>query len=51
VTVDVGSLGEYPDDPYDLLVDGPYEGPTQKLTGLALNGWGYRWIRLARSDR
>jgi maltose alpha-D-glucosyltransferase/alpha-amylase len=51
VTVDVGSLGEFPDDPYDLLVDGPYEAPTAKLTGLALNGWGYRWIRLARSDR
>jgi maltose alpha-D-glucosyltransferase/alpha-amylase len=51
VAVDVGSLGEFPDGPYDLLVDGPYEAPTAELTGLALNGWGYRWIRLARSDR
>jgi maltose alpha-D-glucosyltransferase/alpha-amylase len=50
LTVDVGSLGEFPGDPYDLLVDGPYDPPTAKLTGLELNGWGYRWIRLARSD-
>jgi maltose alpha-D-glucosyltransferase/alpha-amylase len=50
VTVQVGSLGQFPDDPYDLLVDGPYDAPTAELTGLELNGWGYRWIRLARSD-
>ena len=50
VTVDVGPLGDFPDAPYDLLVDGPYPPPTAELAGLALNGWGYRWIRLARSD-
>jgi maltose alpha-D-glucosyltransferase/alpha-amylase len=50
VTVEVGSLGQFPDDPYDLLVDGPYDAPTAELTGLELNGWGYRWIRLTRSD-
>ena len=38
-------------DPYDLLVDGPYDAPGPKLQGIALNGWGYRWIRLRRSDR
>ena len=37
--------------PYDLFVDGPYDPPSEKLTGLELNGWGYRWIRLARSDQ
>jgi hypothetical protein len=37
--------------PYDLLVDGPYEAPTGRLDQLRLNGWGYRWIRLARSDQ
>ena len=36
--------------PYDL-VDGPYEAPSKKLTGLTLNGWGYRWIRPSRSDQ
>jgi hypothetical protein len=38
-------------DPYDFFVDGNYPAPTKKLTGLALNGWGYRWIRLSRSDQ
>ena len=36
--------------PYDLLVDGPYDAPSRDLTGLSLHGWGYRWIRLSRSD-
>jgi maltose alpha-D-glucosyltransferase / alpha-amylase len=34
-----------------MFVDGPYDAPSRKLTGLTLNGWGYRWIRLARSDK
>jgi maltose alpha-D-glucosyltransferase/alpha-amylase len=50
VTVDIGELDGM-DAPYDLLVDGPYDAPTGDLTGLALSGWGYRWIRLSRSDR
>ena len=38
-------------EPYDLFVDGVYAAPTKKLSDLTLNGWGYRWIRLSRSDK
>ena len=41
LTVDVGPL-DGADAPYDLLVDGPYEAPDRTLSGLQLNGWGYR---------
>jgi maltose alpha-D-glucosyltransferase/alpha-amylase len=51
LTVDIGPLPGMENDPYDLFVNGPYEAPTKKLTGLALDGWGYRWIRLSRSDQ
>jgi maltose alpha-D-glucosyltransferase/alpha-amylase len=51
VTVDIGPLGGVVETPYDLLVDGPYERPDRKLRGLQLHGYGYRWIRLHRSDQ
>ena len=51
VTVDLGSLQGTDGDPYDLFVDGEYDAPTKKFTDLKLNGWGYRWIRLSRSDQ
>ena len=51
VTIDIGPLSGMDGTPYDLFVDGPYAAPTKKLTGLDLNGWGYRWIRLSRSDQ
>jgi hypothetical protein len=51
VTVDVGPLQGMGGAPYDLFVDGPYEAPNKELKGLTLNGWGYRWIRLSRSDQ
>ena len=51
VTIDIGRLDGMPEQPYDLLVDGPYAEPSRNLTGLELRGWGYRWIRLRRSDR
>ena len=51
VTVDIGRLDGMTGDPYDLLVDGPYEAPGRTLSGIRINGYGYRWIRLARSDR
>jgi maltose alpha-D-glucosyltransferase/alpha-amylase len=51
VTVDIGPLDGIDRIPYDLLVDGPYEAPSKRLTELFLRGWGYRWIRLSRSDR
>jgi maltose alpha-D-glucosyltransferase / alpha-amylase len=51
VTIDIGSLPGTTLEPYDLLVDGPYDAPTAKLTDLALHGFGYRWIRLSRSNQ
>lgn len=51
VTVDIGPLDVVIEAPYDLLVDGPYERPDRKLRGLQLHGYGYRWIRLHRSDQ
>lgn len=51
VTIDIGRLKGCDDQPYDLLVDGPYAAPTRRLNELKLNGWGYRWIRLHRSDQ
>jgi maltose alpha-D-glucosyltransferase/alpha-amylase len=51
VTIDIGSLPGTTLAPYDLLVDGPYDAPTAKLTDLALHGFGYRWIRLSRSNQ
>jgi maltose alpha-D-glucosyltransferase / alpha-amylase len=51
VVIDVGPQKGMDGPPYDLLVDGPYDAPTGNLDHLELNGWGYRWIRLARSDQ
>jgi maltose alpha-D-glucosyltransferase/alpha-amylase len=48
VTVDLGRLDGLDGRPYEALADGPYDPPTTRLTGLALRGWGYRWIRLSR---
>ena len=50
VTLDLSSAATAGDDPYDLLFDGPYDAPEPDLTGVQLRGFGYRWIRLARSD-
>ena len=51
VTIDIGELPGTEGVPYDLFVDGPYDAPTRKLSDLKLNGYGYRWIRLSRSDK
>lgn len=51
VILDIGPLDRMDETPYDLLVDGPYDAPSSELTTLALNGWGYRWIRLSQSNR
>jgi maltose alpha-D-glucosyltransferase/alpha-amylase len=51
VTIDIGPQPGTTLAPYDLLVDGPYDPPTAKLTDLALHGFGYRWIRLSRSNQ
>lgn len=51
VTLDLGRQKGTAGRPYDLLVDGPYDAPTTRLDRLQLNGYGYRWIRLFRSDQ
>ncbi len=51
VTVDIGPQKGMEGEPYDLLVDGPYDAPGRKLNKLTLHGYGYRWIRLSRSDQ
>jgi maltose alpha-D-glucosyltransferase/alpha-amylase len=53
VTVDVGRLDgadQFDEAPYDLLLDSAYAAPGRRLTNLELRGYGYRWIRLRRSD-
>jgi maltose alpha-D-glucosyltransferase / alpha-amylase len=49
VTID---LGPQPgtDRPFDVLADRDYPQPRSRLRGLPLAGWGFRWIRLNRSD-
>jgi len=40
-------------DPYDLFVDGPYDAPTKKLTGLTLTAGdtdGYVYPEVIRTD-
>jgi maltose alpha-D-glucosyltransferase/alpha-amylase len=54
VTVDIGPLDDASspenrgDRPREVFADGAYPPPNRRLTGLELNGYGYRWIRLAR---
>ena len=50
VTLDVGPLSGTRGRPYDVLSDSDYARPTERLRGLELAGWGYRWIRLAGRD-
>ena len=47
VTVDLGRLDGVQGRPWDAFADDRYDAPTVRLTGLRLNGWGYRWIRLS----
>ena len=49
VTVDIGAQPSMNGNPCDLFVDGPYPAPTERLTDLALNDWGYRWRRLSEA--
>ena len=48
VTVDIGPLDGVTSRPREVFGDSSYDAPTRRLTGLRLNGWGYRWIRLPR---
>jgi maltose alpha-D-glucosyltransferase/alpha-amylase len=49
-TVDVGPLPGTEGRPYDVFADAPYDAPKARLAGLELRGYGYRWIRLRRSN-
>lgn len=46
VTVDVGKDQAGPARPWEMFADNEYPRPTRALTGIELQGWGYRWFRL-----
>jgi maltose alpha-D-glucosyltransferase/alpha-amylase len=46
VTVDVGKDQAGSGRPWEVFADSAYRRPTRALTGIELNGWGYRWLRL-----
>ncbi|MEO7236211.1 MAG: alpha-glucosidase C-terminal domain-containing protein, partial [Lapillicoccus sp.] len=49
VTVDVGRQKDVAGPvPREVFADATYAAPTTSLTGLTLNPYGYRWIRLRR---
>jgi maltose alpha-D-glucosyltransferase/alpha-amylase len=48
VTVDVGPVPDGKLQPLDVFGNRRYPAPAADLTGLELDGWGYRWIRLNR---
>lgn len=49
VELDIGPLAGS-DRPFDVLADSQYDRPSQRLRGLRLRGFGYRWVRLNRSN-
>ena len=51
VTIDLGKLDGVVGRPSDVFTDADYPALGVRLTDIALNGWGYRWIRLRRSNR
>jgi maltose alpha-D-glucosyltransferase/alpha-amylase len=51
VSVDLGKLEGVAGRPSDVFGDVAYPALGGRLTAIALNGWGYRWIRLRRSNR
>ena len=50
VTTDIGRLDGTGGRPFEIFADGPYDRLTARPAGLELRGWGYRWIRLRRSN-
>jgi hypothetical protein len=48
VTLDLSGVAAGP-KPYEVFADDRYEPRALNLANLALNGWGYRWIRLRRT--
>jgi len=51
VTLNLGKLDGVDGRPSELFSDTVYPALTTRLSDVALNGWGYRWIRLRRSNR
>jgi maltose alpha-D-glucosyltransferase/alpha-amylase len=49
VTVDLREVPQRGDRPREVFSDAAYDELAPNLTGLRLNGYGYRWIRLRRS--
>jgi maltose alpha-D-glucosyltransferase/alpha-amylase len=49
VELDLGPL-DGADRPFDVLTDSEYDQPDRRFRGLRLRGFGYRWIRLNRSN-
>jgi maltose alpha-D-glucosyltransferase / alpha-amylase len=49
VEFDLGKQVQPADHPIELFGDQEYDPPGADLCGLALGGYGYRWIRLRRS--
>jgi maltose alpha-D-glucosyltransferase / alpha-amylase len=47
VTIDLSSVDSGPAT-YEVFGDAAYEPLGRRLSDLAVNGWGYRWIRLRR---
>jgi maltose alpha-D-glucosyltransferase/alpha-amylase len=51
VSVDLGKLEGVAGRPSDVFSDVVYPALGARLTDVPINGWGYRWIRLRRSNR
>jgi maltose alpha-D-glucosyltransferase/alpha-amylase len=50
VTVELDGIADRTCRPLEVFSDSDYGASQVDLTRLSLNGWGYRWIRLRRSN-
>jgi maltose alpha-D-glucosyltransferase/alpha-amylase len=46
VVVDLSAAGPFPGRPIEVFADDAYPAPTKRLNSVAVNGYGYRWLRL-----
>jgi len=51
VTLSLGTLDGVEGRPREVFSDSSYPALTTRFADVAVNGWGYRWIRLRRSNR
>lgn len=49
VRVDLGRQPSQEGSVVEVFADGTYEAPSEDLTGIELDGYGYRWLRLRRT--